>query len=320
VHVIGARALNNLGARYASLGRRRDASRALDRAIAYCTDRSQDLWRINARALAARVALELGDWRSAVDHATAVLDDPRDSPWPHFEALIVIALVRARRGDPGARAALEAAREVDVPAEEVTAHADLALAGAEIAWTEHRFDDVGQIVAHAPCADRRLDLWSALAHQTTPSARPDDWIEIADRHERLELGYEAALARAMSDDEPTLRRAHEQLLAFGALPAARWVGRRLREHGARDVEQIPRPATRGHPAGFTPRENEVFELIADGLRNAEVAERLVISRRTVDHHVASILRKVDARSRTEAVLRVSELLAGDPEHSPVRAS
>jgi DNA-binding CsgD family transcriptional regulator len=83
----------------------------------------------------------------------------------------------------------------------------------------------------------------------------------------------------------------------------------LRELGVRGVEQGPRSATRQHPAGLTAREAEVLELLAEGLRNAEVAERLVISRRTVDHHVASIMRKVDAHTRGEAVARVAELMA-----------
>jgi DNA-binding NarL/FixJ family response regulator len=56
----------------------------------------------------------------------------------------------------------------------------------------------------------------------------------------------------------------------------------------------------------------VLALVAEGLRNAEVAERLVVSRRTVDHHVSAILRKLDAGSRGEAAATAQRLglLAG----------
>jgi DNA-binding NarL/FixJ family response regulator len=44
----------------------------------------------------------------------------------------------------------------------------------------------------------------------------------------------------------------------------------------------------------------VLELVAEGARNAEIAKRLLLSERTVDHHVAAILRKLDVRTRGEA--------------------
>jgi DNA-binding NarL/FixJ family response regulator len=88
------------------------------------------------------------------------------------------------------------------------------------------------------------------------------------------------------------------------------VARVLRERGVRDVAHGPRSATRRNPAGLTPRELEVLGLVADGLRNAEIAERLFLSEKTVGHHVSAILRKLGARTRAEATSHFARLGLG----------
>jgi DNA-binding NarL/FixJ family response regulator len=85
------------------------------------------------------------------------------------------------------------------------------------------------------------------------------------------------------------------------------VARELRELGVRDVPRGPRATTRANDAELTPRELEVLQLLAEGLRNASIADRLVVSRRTVDHHVSAVLRKLEASSRGEAVAAAGRL-------------
>jgi DNA-binding NarL/FixJ family response regulator len=67
---------------------------------------------------------------------------------------------------------------------------------------------------------------------------------------------------------------------------------RLLEHMSRE---------RAQPEPLTPREREVLELISQGLSNSEIAERLFVTERTVKFHVSSILAKLGADNRTEAV-------------------
>jgi DNA-binding NarL/FixJ family response regulator len=69
------------------------------------------------------------------------------------------------------------------------------------------------------------------------------------------------------------------------------------------VRDLPRglnASSRGNAAGLTPRELAVLGLVASGLRNADIADSLVVSRKTVDHHVSAVLRKLGARTRGEA--------------------
>jgi len=73
--------------------------------------------------------------------------------------------------------------------------------------------------------------------------------------------------------------------------------RLLPAHSPRD-ENLPRLIE-----ALTPREIEVLRLMADGLVNKEIADRLGISEHTAKFHVASILGKLQASSRTEAVAR-----------------
>jgi DNA-binding CsgD family transcriptional regulator/tetratricopeptide (TPR) repeat protein len=325
-HEVAARGMNALVSQPMSWERHDLVERYIDAAIAYCTEHTQDLWRIQVLAVAARWALDRGRWNEATGHALAVIDDPRESPWTHHEALCVLALVRARRGDPGARDALEQAVAVGVPREETFAHIDLAAAGAEIAWLERSPSDVDVATAEMLFAaiehdDRdaasRLLFWRRLAGLEVEVPRgdrgpyglslSDRWDEAATEWTRRSCPYEASLALSQTGRVAALRQAHAELQRIGARPLATVVARELRGLGIRDLPRGPRATTRANQAELTARELEVLVLIAKGLRNADIAERLYVSRRTVDHHVSAILRKLAASSRGEAAAAAHRL-------------
>jgi DNA-binding CsgD family transcriptional regulator len=120
-------------------------------------------------------------------------------------------------------------------------------------------------------------------------------------------GYDAALALAHCPAPRAERRALAELQAMGARPAARRIERVLRERGIRDLRRGPRATTRENPAGLTAREVDVVALLAEGLRNAEIAARLFVTEKTVAHHVSAILRKLDVKTRGQAGAEAARL-------------
>jgi DNA-binding NarL/FixJ family response regulator len=107
-----------------------------------------------------------------------------------------------------------------------------------------------------------------------------------------------AEATCSSDPDVGVREAEIALSTFEQLGAAREadaMAALLRSLGVR--------ATRSAPKGLpllTRREREVLVLLGEGLSNPAISERLYVSRRTVEHHVSSVLRKLGLTSRAEA--------------------
>ena len=127
-----------------------------------------------------------------------------------------------------------------------------------------------------------------------------DWRAAAAGWARVGDPYEQALELAASGEPAPTLEALRTLEDLGAHAAVRHVRRRLRELGITRVPRRPTADTRAHPAGLTRRQADVLALIADGLTNAEIADELVLSVRTVDTHVGAILDRLGVRSRREA--------------------
>ena len=134
-----------------------------------------------------------------------------------------------------------------------------------------------------------------------------DWQCAAAAWEARSCPYEAAWARAEADDEAALRAALVTFEELGAVPAAAHTRCRLRQIGARRIPRGPQRATRATPAGLTSREVDVARLLAEDLSNKEIASRLYLSPRTIENHVASILNKLGATTRGDAVVAATEL-------------
>jgi DNA-binding CsgD family transcriptional regulator/tetratricopeptide (TPR) repeat protein len=294
------------------------ATRYLDDGIAYCSERGFELFRLYLLTFRARLELNQGRWAEAAETAASVLRVPRTSTTPRILSLVVLALLRARRGDPGQGELLDEAWALAEPTGELLRLWPVAAARAEAAWLRGDHDAVRDateatlrqaVDLKAGIAIGELAIWraraglddrlAALADEPYALELDGHAARAADRWGELGSPYELALALAQTDDVDGLGRAHDVLQRLGAQPAAAAVARRLREQGA-SVARGPRPSTRDNPAQLTAREVEVLALVAEGLRNADIARRLFVSEKTVGHHISAILRKLGVRTRGEA--------------------
>ena len=326
-HDHAARALVNLTT--ATLLRRPDDARAgadLERGLAFA--REHDLEGYEQYLLGVRANLRLlhGAWPAAESDARASLGLGEQFVVSVCPALVALGQLQSRRAEPEAGATLDDAWRHAVNTGELQRLAPAAAARAEHAWLTGDLERTAAIARETyGLAVARGDVWARAQlafwlwradaledpplDAPTPHARSiaGDWRGAAEQWDALGFPYEAADARSDSDDEAALLDALAAFDRLGAVAAARRLRRRLRAAGMRRVPRGPRPASRAAPAGLTPRQLDVLRLIAGGSTNAEIAERLVISPKTADHHVSAVLSKLGVHSRRDAAAAADRL-------------
>lgn len=316
-------ALNNLAWMTLLAMRLEEAERHFTNALAFAIER--DLGTYHGYLLAGRGILRFrqGDWDGAEEESRLLLSQPLLSPVPRSFALTTLGHVRARRGHADAVALLDEALPLAQRNGQLillgpvhAARADAAL----LAGDKTRARAEALVVADRVFQSGNRWLrgeYAWLLHQTgeqdvSVAARElaapyamlvaGDHVKAAEAWRALGCPYEEARALADSDDPELLRRAAGTFERLGAKPAMGQAIRRLHALGVHDlpVRRGPRASTRANAAGLTLREAEVLALLSEGLRNAEIAERLYLSPKTVRQHVSVILAKLGVETRTEA--------------------
>lgn len=271
------------------------------------------------RSWMARIAFEQGRWDDAVEYAQLVDRTSIDRTGISvLTALSALGRVRVRRGDPGGIQLLE--QMLEIGADHELQHVWNAFCGyAEHHWLRGQGERA--IEGLEPAYRRALEttsrwargeigfwMWRIGAIDGPPegAASPfalqmsGDWRAAAKAWEVIGCPYERAMALADGDETARLE-ALQTLDLLGARPLADRVRFQLRDGGASHVPRARRAGATPDTADLTERQSEVLGLMAEGLSNEEIAERLYISRKTVEHHASAIYAKLGVSSRSKAV-------------------
>jgi DNA-binding CsgD family transcriptional regulator/tetratricopeptide (TPR) repeat protein len=291
----------------------------IDEGLAYANRRELggSIYYITAER--ARIGLERGRWNDAEIDAEWVLGRREESGITTMPALATLARLHVRRGDAEVDTTLEKAWNLAEPTGELQRMAPVATAMAELAWLRDDREGIESAISETyrlgmakrqPWITDELAFWMWRAIGTvekmvgpeTPYALQIDgsWEEAATLWAQIGCPYEQAIALMDSEDSQQLLESLAILDKLRAAPAAAKMRRRLRQMGVQGVPRGPREATRLNSAGLTRRQVDVLRLIADGLTNADIAGRLFVSPKTIDHHVSAVLAKLDVSSRNEA--------------------
>lgn len=318
------RAYTNL-ASCAAMDRRFDEAlqHALD-GIAYCRERDLDSWTRYMQSWQVVSLTELGRWDEAVAVAGQLLGHPDLSPVAAIPASAAVARIEALRGtDPAGRLAPVAA--LAGSSGELQRIAPVTCARAEVAWLRGHTDRIEAIVgpawelpgrAREPWLDGELRWWRSLGGlvDEVPSSVPTPYAlmlghrypEAADAWEERQCPIWAAYCRGLATDPAPAQRALAALANLGAQGAIEGLLRTRRDRGL-ELPRRPRPGNRERVGQLTTRELEVLRLLAEGLSTAEIADLLVLSPRTVEHHVSAVLQKSAEPTRARAVAAAGRL-------------
>ncbi|MEO8653822.1 MAG: AAA family ATPase, partial [Ramlibacter sp.] len=303
LHYVAANTYNHLGAGCGELFRLGEARGYMIEAISFADRNDIAVYRNYCISWLAMCDLHLGDWEAANERALDVIQQVATCSTSRLMALVVLGRVRARRGEPGVQEVLDEALQLALSGDTLQLLAPVRAARAEAAWLRGdaaaTANEAGSalelaVSQHHPWFIGELSYWmrrAGLSHAPCGScAEPfalevqGQWREAARAWERLGCPYEQA--RALGDgDAPAQVEALKLFEQLGARPGAEIVRRHWRAAGRRGLPRGMRPSTQVNPHQLTVREVEVLELLREGLKNSEIAERLFRSVRTVDHHL-----------------------------------
>ena len=323
-HETAARAYTNLGELLYRYHRVDELADVLAAGQEFTRERGFPSHAFNLDVHRCLLDMRSGDWTAATTGLRRLVEHDADPGMLAVYSLPSYGRLLARRGSPAAEELLVKAWERAVQQRLLLGLAFAGTALIEWAWLNDRPDRAAAVLqeweAHAarPGAEQvtaemlRYAARAGLPVEAFPgipepwaAGLRGDWSTAAQQWAEIGDPYERALELADSGEVEPALEALRELEDLGADAAARMIRRELRALGVGRIPRRSHATTRANPAGLTRRQLDVLALLADGMTNAEIAEQLVVSVRTVDSHVAAVLNKLGVRTRRDAARLVS---------------
>jgi len=301
-------------------GRVPEAKDCLDIAEQASREHRLEQARYRTEAQQCQVLILQGSWDAAERRLRNLVDSAADAGANAVNPLAFLGRILARRGDPAAGELIQ--RAWDLAAASGQDEKTAAAAGARVEWLWLTGDLAGVRTVGAEALEFAIAMHHSYLRaeilrylrragvpvEPFPACLPSyaagirgDWTAAAGLWEEAGNPYEHALELSESPDVAVAVRALGILDRLGATATSAIVRRRMRRDGVRSIPRGPRSATRRNPGSLTDRQLEILALVDQGCTNSEIADRLFLSRRTVDNHVSALLRRLGVGSRTAAL-------------------
>lgn len=300
-----------------------EAERYFDEGLSYAEEHDTPTFATCLRSGHAWMLDYRGRWDEAEAQCLQILNRPDLSPVNRLYTSIPLARIRIRRGDPQGPPMLAQLDRLATGGGEGGYTGELAALTLELAWLRNDAAAVAPAAAQGlavidtclPATRAAFASW--LQRCGAPSADPRhvaDWRVQADMWAQRRCPYDEALALLDSPHEADLRQALQTFQQLGALATVQRTQQLMRERGIIVIPRGPRSSTQANAFGLTRREQEVLDLLTASFTNSEIAGKLFLSEKTVDHHVSAILHKMGVSTRRDAARRA----AAGAGHEPAR--
>jgi len=301
------------------------AKQFLQDGINYCEERDLDSSKNYKLYLKSKILLETGDWNQAVLIVNSLLSNLEQPGTVKIGTLTILATIKLRRGEPDALPLLQEAKNLAFATKEHQRIIPVMIAFLEYEWLTAK-----KIISEEElkiCTDlvKKVDnifLNSEFSYWLQKARK--NKISIPELYEPYKLLNERKVTMAANFWAKTGCPFEKALALFegnendkkNALPIFQQLGAdavyekikmEMRAEGIKKIPRGLRESTKTNPAGLTNRELDVLELLKTSVQNKEIAETLFISPKTVDHHISSILFKLDVNSRSKAVIEAARL-------------